>query len=62
MIWHRNELFSLLFIIQKYPHNLTEMLTFLLFSIMKFDFVIPMPLDSVKLNMFSARYMHTSNH
>ena len=53
MIWHWNKLFSRLFIIQKYRHP-NGNFNF----IIRFDFVIPIFLDSVKLNMLSSLHAY----
>ena len=68
MIWRLNELFSLLFIIQKYRQiNVVWQFDFLMghkanghfdFDIIRFDSVIPISLNSVKLNMLSSLHAY----
>ena len=55
MIWHLNELFSLLFTIQKYRQTYQNRnFNF----IIRFDFEIPIFLDSVKITMFSSLHAY----
>ena len=58
MIWHWNELFSLPFIIQTYRQTYPNgNFNF----IIRFDFVIPISLDSVKLNMLSSLHAYVES-